>query len=140
MRLVITSPVSVAVDVNRVAHVRAEDATGAFGILSGAEDFLTTLALSVVSWRLEDGREGHCAVRGGVFTVRRGTDVSVATREAVVGTDLVQLEKDVVQRFRQTVGQEESARSSAAQLHLAAIRQIIGYLRPERRPVAGPGE
>ena len=34
-----------------MSHLRAEDDTGAFGILPGHADFLTVLAVSVVTWR-----------------------------------------------------------------------------------------
>jgi len=137
MDLVITTPTSVAARVADVAHVRAEDASGAFGILTGHADLLTALTVSVVSWRCADGREGHCAVRGGVLTVSEGRHIAVATREAVVGDDLRVLEHDVLARFRQAREDEGEARTGARRMHLAAVRHILAYLRPERRP-AGP--
>lgn len=140
--LVITTPTSVAARVEAVRHVRAEDASGAFGLLPGHADLLTALAISVVSWRGEDGREGHCAVRGGVLTVSGGAHVAVATREAVVGDDLATLERDVLTRFRALREEEGQARTGARRLHLAAVRHILAYLRPERRaggpPLQGP--
>ena len=71
IQLTITTPTAVAVQADGVAHVRAEDETGAFGILPGHADFVTALTPSVVSWRDADGREGHCAVRGGVLLAKR---------------------------------------------------------------------
>jgi len=138
MDLVITTPTAVAARVAEVAHVRAEDSSGAFGILPGHADLLTALAVSVVSWRDGQGRESHCAVRGGVLTVGGGAHVAVATREAVVGDDLLTLERDVVTRFRQAREEEGEARAGAKRLQLAAIRHILGYLRPERRLAATP--
>lgn len=137
MDLVITTPTTVAARMAGVVHVRAEDASGAFGVLAGHADLLTALAVSVVSWRCADGREGHCAVRGGVLTVSDGRHVAVATREAVVGDDLHALEHEVLARFRQAREEEGEARTGARRLHLAAVRHILAYLRPERRP-AGP--
>ena len=63
MKLRITLPTAVVAEFDDVLHVRAEDASGAFGILPRHADFLTVLATSVVSWRHADGTEGHCAVR-----------------------------------------------------------------------------
>ena len=83
MRLLVTTPVSVVIDADDVAHVRAEDETGAFGVLPGHADFITVLAISVITWRDQAGVEHHVAVRGGVLTVRDGDLVEVATREAV---------------------------------------------------------
>jgi F-type H+-transporting ATPase subunit epsilon len=130
MRLLITTPMAVAVDRSDVVSVRAEDETGAFGILSGHADFLTSLAISVVSWRECDGKEGHCAVRQGVLTVTGGEEVAIATRDAVVGDDLDRLEQEVLARYRETVEAERAARLGSAKMHLEAVRQIVRYLRP----------
>ena len=53
MRLRIITPLSVVVDEDGVLALRAEDATGSFGILPRHADFLTSLAISVVSWESE---------------------------------------------------------------------------------------
>ena len=132
MRLVIATPVLIAADIDDAVAVRAEDATGKFGILDRHADFLTVLVISVLSWRRRDGREGHCAVRGGVLSVSGGKAVSVATREAVVGTDLAKLEHEVLARFRRTGEEEKAARASSARLYLAAVRRMLTYLPPER--------
>jgi F-type H+-transporting ATPase subunit epsilon len=146
MRLVVSTLTRIVVDRDNVVHVRAENATGSFGILENQEELLTALAVSVLSWREADGREGHCAVRGGVLTVRGGRDVAVATREAVVSDNLEQLEHEVVQRLRRTQDDEASTREAIERLQIAAMRQMIGYLRPELRsrvpahalPIGGP--
>jgi len=135
MRLVITTPTEAVLDAPDVAAVRAEDASGRFGILDGHTDLLTALTVSVVSWRTRDGREGHCAVRGGVLTVAGGNRVSVATREAVVADDLARLEHEVLARFRRTADEEAVARASSARLQLAAIKRMLAYLRPGRAPM-----
>jgi F-type H+-transporting ATPase subunit epsilon len=135
MRLLVTTPVSVVVDADDVRHVRAEDETGAFGILSGHADFITILSVSVITWRDRLGEDRHIAVRGGVLTVRGGNLVEVATREAVGEDTLRQLGQAVLQRFRAEVEAEEESRLAATRLHLAAIRQLQRYLESARRPV-----
>ena len=131
MRLRITTPTAVVVQASDVAHLRAEDASGAFGILANHADFLTVLETSVVSWRHADGRERHCAVRGGVLTVMGGQEIAVATREAVVSDDLVELETEVVQALERRAAEEETARSATVKLHLGAIRRMFADLRPD---------
>jgi len=148
MKLVIATPVLVAADIDDAVAVRAEDASGKFGVLDQHADFLTVLAISVVSWRRRDGREGHCAVRGGVLSVSGGKTVSVAAREAVVSDDMVKLEHEVLDRFRRTGEEEKAARASSTRLYLAAVRRMLAYLRPERAartlsestPYGGPAE
>lgn len=130
MRLLVTTPFDVVVDAGEVAHLRAEDETGALGILPGHADFVTVLTPSVVSWREPGGVEHHVAVRGGVLDVRGGAQIAIATREAVPGDDLHRLEAEVLARFRQGLADEQAARTDAQRLYLAAIRQIRRYLRP----------
>lgn len=130
MRLVITTPVAVVADLADIRHVRAEDDTGAFGILQRHTNFLTALAISVVSWRDSSGGERHAAVRGGVLRVSNGDLVEIATREAVCSDDLETLETDVVRGFRENAESEKQARSAAAKLELAAIRHIREFLYP----------
>ena len=141
MRLAVTTPLAIVVETDNVVHLRAEDETGAFGILPGHADFLTALAVSVVSWRDSGGAEHHAAVRGGMLEVLGGDMIAIATREAVPGDDLHRLETDVLAAFLRDLEEERSARSDAQRLYLAAIRQISRFLRSERPPAVpgGPG-
>ena len=146
MRLSVATPLAILIEVGNVAHLRAEDDTGAFGILPGHADFLTALAVSVVTWRDVSGIEHHVAVRGGMLEVRDGDTIAIATPEAVVGDDLQRLETEVLARFRRQLVEEQAARTDAHRLYLAAIRQIARLLRAERgptmqvMPALGPGD
>lgn len=140
MRLSVATPLAVIVDAADVAHLRAEDETGAFGILAGHADFITALAISVVTWRDETGAEHHVAVRGGMLQVRDGDVIEIATPDAVPGDDLHRLEADVLARFRRQLAEEQAARTDVQRLYLAAIRQIVRFLRPARTmPEPGHG-
>jgi F-type H+-transporting ATPase subunit epsilon len=131
MRLDVTTPLAGVLRTEEAVHVRAEDSSGAFGILQGHADFLTVLGVSVLSWRDGRDREHYVAVRGGMLSVREGHFVRVATPEAVAGDDLHRLEVDVLARFRRLVDEERAAHTADQRLHLAAIRQIMRLLRPE---------
>lgn len=133
MRLRITTPLTVAVDEDAVVSVRAEDDSGSFGVLTGHADFLTCLTLSVIDWQRADGSRYYCAVRGGLFNVAGGQEVSVTTREAVPGDDLATLHDVVLARFRDDLDTERNERVGGAQLELAAIRRIMQRLRPTSR-------
>jgi len=121
-----------------VAHVRAEDATGAFGILPGHADFLTALTVSVVTWRDAAGAEHYVAVREGMLRVQGGQTIAVATRDAVADGDLAHLETDVLARFRRNVASEQAARIDAERLYLAAMRRIMNAVRPGAFGAAAP--
>lgn len=137
MNLTISTPLTVVLDREPVRHVRAEDASGAFGILSGHADFLTALSLCVVTWRGSDDSEHHAAVRGGLLEVRNGAEVTIATREAVRDDNLDRLEHAVLQSFRQRVEQERAARTGSERLYLAALNQIYRLLRPAAAKLPG---
>lgn len=139
MRLLITTPTAVVIDDPDVVAVRAEDESGSFGVLGGHADFLTALAVSVVSWHRAGGARRFCAVRRGVLSATHGSLVAIATREALVGDDLERLEHVVLTEFRNSVEAERSARTASLQLQMKAIRQIVRYLRPERPGARGGG-
>jgi F-type H+-transporting ATPase subunit epsilon len=130
MRLLVANPTELVVDRQDVTSVRAEDESGSFGIREGHADFLTVLSISILLWRESDGKERYCALRRGVLTVSEGKEVNVATREAVVGEDLDELENVVLARFRETAEEEQTARAEVARLQMMAIRRILRYLRP----------
>lgn len=135
MNLRITTPLEVAVDVDNIRALRAEDASGSFGILPGHVDFLTALTISVISWTDAGGAAHYCAVRHGVLSVDKGQEITVATREAIVGDDLEALDRTVLARFQADLDAERVANVEGARLQLAAIRQLMRYLHPFR-----PGE
>lgn len=134
MRLLITDPARIVADHADISSVRAEDASGSFGILNGHADFLTALEISVVSWRHEDGRQGFCAVRQGILTVSGGREIKVATREAHVGDDLDALERDVLAGYRAHVDADRTSRAAATRLRTQAIRQMVAALRGGTAP------
>jgi F-type H+-transporting ATPase subunit epsilon len=138
MKLTVATPLSLLVDTGDVAHLRAEDETGAFGVLPGHADFVTALTVSVASWRDTQGTEHHIAVRGGMLEIHGGNAIAIATPEAVLGDDLRRLETEVLQRFRRQLAEEQAARRDAQRLYLAALRQMVRFLRAETTSAIPP--
>jgi len=140
VRLLVTTPTALVLDAPDVSYLRAEDETGAFGVLPGHADFLTVLAVSVITWRGATGSSHHLAVRGGVLTVRDGSEIQLATREAIGEDTLARLGDTVLERFREEAAAETESRLGTARLHLATIRQLQRYLQSgrETRPVGAP--
>lgn len=138
MRLTVSTPTALVEDVQDVRHVRAEDETGAFGILPGHTDLVAILPISIVTWRASDEREGFVLVRQGVLTVRNGEDVEIAARGGFRDDELPALGTKVLEELRQADEVEDVARTSETRLHLATIRQIEKVLRVERGAQAMP--
>lgn len=130
MKLEIITPLEMLAQAEAVVSLQAEDASGSFGILPGHADFLTSLTISVLSWKCRDGSERHCAVRGGILSVTDGEMVSVATSEAVLSEDLLSLEHDILAAFQASEETNRTEHIEQARLQLSAIRQIMLHLRP----------
>ncbi len=139
MRLTVTTPLAVIADIDGVTHVRAEDETGAFGVLPGHADFLTALTVSVVTWRDDLGAEHYLAVRRGMLSVHDGRTVRIATREAIADDDLHRLQTEALTSFNRRAEEEQTSRADAQRLYLAALRQICRYLSPGRASATPTG-
>jgi F-type H+-transporting ATPase subunit epsilon len=129
MRLQIVTPLTVEADLTDIASVRADDRTGSFVILPHHADFITVLAISVVGWSTQAGKEGHMAVRGGILRVEGGQLVQIATRQAVSGPTLERLGSAVLDQLREEAETEARGRVAAARIHVGLIRQLDRYLR-----------
>jgi len=129
MKLQVVTPLESAVDADDVAAIRAEDSTGLFGILPHHADFVTDLAVSVVTWHDTAGAEHRVAVRGGVLRVQNGDFVQIATRQAIGGDTLEELGTAVLDKLREEAEEEAQSRVSAARLHVGLIRQLERYLQ-----------
>jgi F-type H+-transporting ATPase subunit epsilon len=130
LRLTIATPSQVWLDGVEVISLRAEDASGSFGIRTGHADFVTQLTSSVVRWTGQDNVPRYCAVSGGVLLVLGGATVSIACREAIMGDSLEGLEAVVRRRHADADEAARRARVDLMRLHARAVRQILRYLRP----------
>lgn len=128
LHLTVTTPLAVVVDVPDAVSIRAEDATGGFGIQPGHADFLTVLGPSVLRWRACDGRWRFCALDGGVLRVAGGARVAIVCREAAPGDDLATLEAQVRRDAEAIRDAARRTRGESARLHMLAIRRLMRQL------------
>lgn len=133
----IITPLVIIVDQPALA-LRAVDASGSFGILPRHCDFLTRLGVSVVQWNIADKTARYCALRGGALRVKQG-QVSITTREAVLGDDLETLDREVIARFHAEIEQERADHTEGTRLHLNVMRQMLARLQPKQRGANGWG-
>ncbi len=139
LQLLISTPQQVLVQAGDIRSLRAEDASGSFGLLPGHVDFLTVLRPTVVRWKHADGRAGFCAVEGGVLCLRGGR-IELACRHGVLGDDLPQLQERVIAAREQQRDLARRARVEHLQLHTRAVRQLVHYLRGGDAPFDLPGD
>jgi F-type H+-transporting ATPase subunit epsilon len=134
LHLTIATPASVLVDADDVRSLRAEDSSGAFGVLPGHADLLTVLPTTVVRWTRAGEATRYCALSGGVLTISGGSRVAIACRRGTVGDDLATLEADVAAQRAAELDADRRARVEQLRLHARAVRQLMRFLRPGVRP------
>ncbi|MBC7144057.1 MAG: F0F1 ATP synthase subunit epsilon [Thioclava marina] len=133
LHLTVSTPMEVLVKDLPVVAIRAEDASGSFGILPGHTDFLTVLPPSVLRWRESaDAAPRYCAIRAGLMTVTGGTKVAVACREGILGADLEALRAELRALRKDATDEDRRARVEHLRLHAQAVRQMMRFLRPAR--------
>ncbi len=132
MKLSISTPMEIVVEQDQVMSLRAEDASGGFGIQPGHVDCITVLPVSLVSWRDAAGKQAGCAVGGGVLTVEGGNCIAISARAAMVSDDLDRLEHTVLTEMQQALDQERQSRSDSLHLQLRAIRFMVQVLQSGR--------
>lgn len=135
--LSIATPMKVVVDAEEIAALRAEDASGSFGIRPAHADLLTVLTPTVLRWRTAGNITRYCAVPGGVLRVTAGREISIACREAILGDSLENLEAHVRETRARQLEAARSTRVEQLRLHAATVRQLLKFLRPG--PSAGEG-
>jgi len=106
-----------------VLRIVAETPEGSFGLLPRRRDCAATLAPGILLCETQTQGELYMAVDEGVL-VKTGSDVLVAVRRAIGGTDLGQLRQSVAQEFLTLSEQEHSVRAVMAKLETGFLRRF----------------
>jgi F-type H+-transporting ATPase subunit epsilon len=123
MKLKVWLPTEVLLD-EAVSKIKAEAEDGWFGLLPKHVDFVTALVPGVLTFEPCGKPEEYLAIDHGIL-VKCGAEVSVSTRNAVRGTNLAQLKKDVERQFRERAEREKAARALEAKLEADLVRGLL---------------
>jgi F-type H+-transporting ATPase subunit epsilon len=123
MHLRLLLPTAVLLDA-RVGRITADGQHGSFTLLPRHVDFVAALVPGLLSWEVPGGPEAFGAVDGGVL-VKRGRDVAVATRRAVVGAGLGELRRAIEVDFQTLDERERQARSAMARLEVDFVQRFL---------------
>jgi F-type H+-transporting ATPase subunit epsilon len=123
MRLRVLLPTEVLVD-RKVSKVIAEAENGSFCLLPRHINFVAALVPGLLSFVTPDGSEAFLAVDEGIL-VKRGPEILVSTRQAVMGPDLGQLKHTVEAQFRRFDEREAMARAVMAKLEADTLRRFV---------------
>jgi len=122
MRLAVLLPAEILLD-EEVGKVSAWSPDGSFTILPRHIDFVSPVSAGLLSFTGKGGGEEYIAVDEGLL-VKRGSDVTVAVRNALRGADLGGLRSAVEERFEELGEREKAARSSVVRLETDFMRRI----------------
>jgi F-type H+-transporting ATPase subunit epsilon len=123
MRLKILLPNEVLIDVV-VTKITAEAGNGSFTLLPRHIDFAAALVPGLLSFVTVEDREEFLAVDEGIL-VKCGPQVTVSTRNAVVGSDLGTLMQTIEEQFQVLDEREKIARTAVVKLEADLIRRFI---------------
>ncbi len=123
MHLKILLPTEIFFD-QTVNKITAEGENGLFCILPRHRDFVTALVPGLVRIDPDTGETLYAAIDQGVL-IKCLDEVSIATRNAVMGPDLGQLQETVSREFSHLDEKERTARSAVARLEAGFIRQFL---------------
>lgn len=128
LKLTVTTPLQIILQEEGIASLRAEDASGDFGIKPGHTDFLTVIDAGVMRWRTAEGPWRFCALRGGIFSVTGGNQVRVACREAILSDELASLRPRVSAARKEALDESRRERAQGVKLYAHAIRRLMHEL------------
>ena len=123
MKLRVWLPAEVFLE-QEVARIKGEADNGWFGLLEKHVDFVTALVPGILTLQARGEPEEYLAVDHGIL-VKCGREVSVSTRNAVRGTNLEQLRRDVETQFRERAEREKKARTYEAKLEADLVRRLL---------------
>ena len=129
MRLEVLVPERVLLE-RRVRKVVAEGGDGSFGLLPRHIDFVAPLVPGLLSFVEADGEERFLATAEGIL-VKRGPEVLVSVRSAILGDELGELERAVNEELAVRDERERQARRAASRLEADMVRRFI-ELQEER--------
>jgi len=123
VKIRILTPSEVVLD-QEVEHVTVEDATGSLGIRPNHATLVTALVPGIVCARAAGGSETYVAVNAGLMLVD-GDVVEIVSRQAVRGSDMLQLEQNVVAGFEKEVDEDRANRVAFEKLRLSFLRGVV---------------
>lgn len=106
-----------------VGKVVAEAENGFFCLLPHHADFTAAMVPGILCYSI--GKKEAClAIDGGVI-LKRGDDVFISTRNAVMGAEPGTLKDMVIKQFEEIDEREKKARSAAAKLEMDLLRRFM---------------
>ena len=108
-----------------VLQVTAEAADGALSIRPRHVDYAALLVPGILSFRRAPSAEEQFAAVDRGILVKRGAELLVSARDAVLGDELAALEETVRTTFAERAGRENQLQATLARLNSDFIRRLV---------------
>jgi F-type H+-transporting ATPase subunit epsilon len=116
-------PIKILID-EEVVKVIAEAENGSFCLLPRHVDFVAALVPGLLSFTTADQKEEFLALDEGIL-VKRGPEVLVSTRNAVLGPDLGVLRQMVRKQYQELDEHEKVVQAAMTRLEADLVRRFI---------------
>ena len=123
MRLKVLLPIKILID-EEVVKVIAEAENGSFCLLPRHIDFVAALVPGLLSFTTVDQEEEFLALDEGIL-VKRGPEVLVSTRNAVLGPDLGKLRQIIRKQYQELEEHEKRVQAAIARLEADLVKRFI---------------
>lgn len=111
-----------------VSAIRAEDASGWFGLRTGREEVIAILPPGLLVFRDADG-EGFIALSGGLLSLEGGV-CQVTSRDATLSRNLDDVAEQLERAQQKRLERTEELRDALEKLAREALRRMMRRERP----------
>jgi F-type H+-transporting ATPase subunit epsilon len=108
----------------RVKKVVGEAKNGSFCLLPAHVDFVTIMVPGIFYTVTEENQDLYLAINEGIL-LKTGSEVTLATRNAVKGENLGSLKKQVEEDFKKINQQDRGARNALQKLEADFVRRFL---------------
>lgn len=123
MLLKVFSPIELILE-TEILKVDFEAIDGFFTLLPRHTDFVSALAPCIVSYQIPNKKTAYMACNQGVI-VKKGPDVQISTKLAVLGDDLEKLRKTIEIDFKQMEEIRKESNKTMARLELGLTKGLM---------------
>lgn len=130
MKLTVCVPTEVVLEKNNVVRIVAESYEGHFGILPARLDCVAMLVPGILLFETKEDGEIYIAVDKGIL-MKRGADVQVSVRKAVVAKELGTVRATVEDAIKTLSEGEKKTRAMLAKLESDFLRRMRDFAHRE---------
>ncbi len=124
MNLKILLPSRVFCGESHVDRIVVQTSAGSFGLLSHRADCVAAIVPGILVYQVKDHNEVFIALDQGVLT-KAGSDVFISVRNAIAGSDLGELKKQVEEDFLKLSGEQQTIHTAMLRMETRLIAQLV---------------